>query len=186
MLLVVGLTGLAGSGKSEVSDYLVKEFGFKKLVFSDILREEAEKRNLLKNKGYEEQKYIFSKLGEQLRKESGKWGILAEKLIEKIKSGNSEKVVVDGFRSAEEVDLFKKSFEKFCLVFVDANEKVRFLRRKLEDSLTNLEQLRRRDKKDIEELGLGKAIEMADFTIDNSGTIEDLHKEIDSLMEKIY
>ena len=101
MLFVVGLTGLASSGKGEVSSYMVEKYDFVKLVFSDVLREEAEKRNLLENKSYEEQKSILSKLGETLRKGSGRWDILAVKLVEKIKSGKFERVVVDGFRSVE-------------------------------------------------------------------------------------
>lgn len=186
MPLILGLTGLASSGKGEFSDYLVKKYRFVKLVFSDVVKEEAEKRNLLKNKSYEEQKYILSKLGEQLRKETGKWDILAERLIEKIKSKKFEKIVVDGFRSVEEVNLFKKNFENFHLVFIDTDEKIRFLRRKLEDPTTTIENLKARDKRDIEELGLEKVIEMADLKIyNNEEGIEHLHKKIDNLMEKI-
>jgi len=186
MLLVIGLTGLASSGKSEVANYLVKKYGFKRLVFSDILREEAEKRNLLENKSYEEQKYIFSKLGEELRKGTGKWDILAEKLIEKIKFGNFERIVVDGFRSTEEADLFKKNFENFHLIFVDADEKIRFLRRKTQDPTVTIEKFRKRDKENIEIMGLGKVIKMADFRINNSDhSFENLYKRIDNLLEKI-
>jgi len=186
MLLVIGLTGLASSGKGTVSDYLVKKYNFVKLVFSDVVREEAERRNLLKDKTYEEQKFVLSKLGETLRKESGRWDILALKLVERIKSKNLERVVVDGFRAVEEVSLFKKNFENFYLVFVDADEKLRFLRRKLEDPTTSIENLISRDKRDTEELGLGKVIEMADFKIYNDKQgFEYLQKKVDNLMKKI-
>jgi len=185
MLLVVGLTGLASSGKGEVSSYLADRHGFVKLVFSDVLREEAEKRGLLKDKSYEEQKLALSKLGEQLRKEYGRWDILAVRLIEKIKSSKFEKVVVDGFRSVEEVNLFRKNFEKFYLIFVDAEEKLRFSRRKLEDPKATIENFKERNKRDIEELGLGKVIEMADFKIDNSGTLEDLKDKINYFLNRL-
>jgi len=111
MPLVIGLTGLAGSGKGEVSSYLVKKYNFVKLVFSDILREEAKKRELLENKNYEESKIILSKLGDHLREETGKMEVLAEMLVEKIKKDKLEKIVVDGFRAVEEVETFKKNFE---------------------------------------------------------------------------
>jgi dephospho-CoA kinase len=186
MLLVIGLTGLASCGKGEFADYLVNKYKFIKLVFSDILKEEAEKRNLLKNKNFEEQKNILSRLGKELRKETGKWEILAEKLVEKIKSGNLEKVVVDGFRSVEEVNLFKKNFQNFYLILIDADEKIRFLRRKLQDPETTIEDIKSRDKRDIEVLGLGKVIDMADFKINNNEQdLENLHKEIDEIMKKI-
>jgi len=186
MLLVIGLTGLASSGKGEVARYLEKN-GFSKFVFSDVLKEEAEKRGLLENKTYEEQKNIFSKLGDQLRRENGRWDILAEKLIEKIKSNNLEKVVVDGFRSVEEVNLFKKNFQNFYLIYVNADEEIRFKRRKLEDSNIDIENFRARDKRDIEEKGLEKVIELTDFTIDNNEEgLENLHKKIDEFLEKIH
>ena len=186
MLLVVGLTGLASSGKGEVSTHLVNKYDFVKLVFSDVLKEEAVKRNLLKGKSYEEQKYIFSKLGETLRKESGRWDILAVKLIEKIKSRNLEKVVVDGFRSVEEVELFRKNFENFYLVFVDADERIRFLRRKREDPKITIEDIRKRDDRDIKELGLGKVMKMADFKLNNDKEgLENLQKKVDELVESI-
>jgi len=186
MLLVIGLTGLASSGKDEFANYLVKKYKFIKLVFSDILKEVAEKGGLLKNKSYEEQKYVFSQLGEELREETGNWAILAEKLIEKIKSGNFEKIVVDGFRSVEEVNLFKKNFENFFLIFVDTDEKIRFARRKEEDPTIDIEEFRKRDQENIEVMGLGKVMGMADFTINNDKEgLENLQKEIDNLMKKI-
>ena len=186
MLFVVGLTGLASSGKGEVSSYLVEKYDFVKLVFSEVLREEAEKRNLLENKSYEEQKSILSKLGETLRKGSGRWDILAVKLVEKIKSGKFEKVVVDGFRSVEEVALFKKNFENFYLIFVEADEKIRFARRKLEDPNISISDIRQRDKRDVEELGLGKVIEMADFKINNDEKgLENLQEKVDEIMKKL-
>jgi len=186
MLLVIGLTGLASSGKGEVSSYLVKKYDFKKFVFSDVLREEANKKNLLENKSYEEQKNILSKLGEMLRKGSGRWDILAIKLVEKIKSEKFERVVVDGFRSIEEVNLFKKNFEKFYLIFVDADESIRYSRRKLEDPNMSISDLRQRDRRDVQELGLGKVIETADFSINNDEKgLEKLQLKVDELMKKI-
>jgi dephospho-CoA kinase len=186
MLFVIGLTGLASSGKGETSKYLVEKYGFTRLVFSDILREEAEKRDLLKGKSYEEQKNILSKLGEIMRRVSGRWDILAVRLVEKINSGKFEKVVVDGFRSVEEVNLFKKSFEKFYLVFVEADEKIRFARRRLEDPNISLSDIRQRDKRDVDELGLGKVIGMTDFKINNDQQgLEHLHEKLDELMKKI-
>jgi dephospho-CoA kinase len=185
MPTVIGLTGLASCGKGTVSDYL-KKYGFIKLVFSDILKEEAERRGLLKNKTYEEQKKVFSELGDELRKESGKWYVLAEMLVKKIKSNNLEKVVVDGFRSVEEVEFFKKSFKNFYLIFVDADENTRFERRKLEDPNSKIENFRERDKIDIKEKGLGKVIKMADFKVNNNKDINYVYKQTDEILEKIH
>ena len=107
MRCVIGLAGLGGSGKSEVSAYLAGK-GFAIFGFSNVLREEAESKGLLKGLSYEQQKYVFSKMGEQKRKESG-MGVMADILIKRIESENVEKAVADGFLSPEEVtDVQKK------------------------------------------------------------------------------
>jgi len=187
MPLVLGLTGLAGCGKGAVSDYLVKEHKFVKFVFSDVLREEAHKRGLLKTKNLEEQKSVLSKLGDELRKESGKKGILAEMLINKIKANKSEKFIIDGFRSIEEVKLFRKNFKDFYLILVDADEVIRFSRRKLDDQNATLQDFQERDKRDIEEKGLGKVLEMADFSINNDKEgLDCLYKEIEKILNLIH
>lgn len=183
--LIVGLTGLAGSGKGEVSRYLEKVYGFNGLVFSDVLREEAEKTNLLKGASYERQKYLLSKLGEQMRREYG-MDVLARSLVERIESERLRRAVVDGFRSVEEVDLFRDNFNSFSLVYIKADENVRLLRRKAQDPTTTLEDMKRRDRENIEFMGLGRVIGMADFTIvNNYQGLEDLRKDVDDFMRKI-
>ena len=187
MPLVLGLTGLAGCGKGAVSDHLVKEHKFVKFIFSDVLREEAHKRGLLKTKNLEEQKSILSKLGDDLRKESGRKGILAEMLINKIKINKAEKFIADGFRSIEEVKLFRKNFKNFYLILVDTDEVIRFSRRKLDDPNATLEDFQERDKRDVEEKGLGKVLEMADFSINNDKEgLDCLYKEIEKILELVH
>jgi dephospho-CoA kinase len=185
MPLVIGLTGLAGSGKGEVSSYLVKKQNFAKFVFSDILREEAEKRGLLKNKSYEESKKVLSLLGRELRKRSGKMEVLAEMLVRKIKAGNFDNVVVDGFRSLEEAECFKNNFKDFYLIYVDTDETIRFERRKKEDPEAKIESFIERDKIDINEKGLGRVIDLADFKIENNREVESLFEQIERVLEKI-
>jgi dephospho-CoA kinase len=185
MPLVIGLTGLAGSGKGEVAKYLVKKHNFAKFVFSDILKEEAKKRGMLDNKSYEQSKAVFSKLGGELREKSGKMEILAEMLVEKIKSNNLENVVVDGFRSLEEAQCFKDNFEKFYLIFVDTDETTRFERRNKEDPEADIESFIERDKIDINEKGLGRVIDLADFKVDNNEDIGSLFKQVEKILEKI-
>lgn len=180
IMLIFGLTGLAGCGKGEVANYL-KSYGFQRFVFSNILKKEAKKRGLVSN-DLEKQKEFLSKLGDRLRKESGKMEILAIMIIEQIKVRKLDKVVVDGFRSVEEVNIFRKTFPGFKLIFIDTPEEIRFQRRKLDDPKANLKSFRERDERDIKEKGLGEVIKIADIKIDNSGT----RKELYNKLEKIF
>ncbi|MEM7820278.1 MAG: AAA family ATPase [Candidatus Aenigmatarchaeota archaeon] len=186
MQTVLGLTGLAGCGKSTVANYLKSKYGFEFLVFSDVLKEEAKRRGLLTGKeSLEESKRILSMLGENLRKETGNNAILAVKVIERIKSMGLEKVVVDGFRSPAEVELFRKEFPSFQLFNVFAPAEVRFKRRQLEDHTLTRADFESRDKEDIEKKGLDVVIKMADFTLNNSSDYRSLFLQIDHLMRNV-
>ncbi|HDH91660.1 MAG TPA: hypothetical protein ENF38_01775 [Candidatus Aenigmarchaeota archaeon] len=187
-MLLIGITGLAGSGKSTVAEYLRRRFGFEHLTLSDILIEEAIRRGLLNdrfNKNSEEVKLILSKLGNELRRKSGKNEIVALKMVEKIKKLNLERVCVDGFRSPEEVKVFKETFDNFFLILVDASKEIRFKRRKKLDPNLDLKELEEREKLDLENKGLKKVLDMADFKLDNNGSLEELYSQIEKLMNKL-
>jgi len=186
MPLVLGLTGLAGSGKGAVADYLDREYDFERYTFSHVLREEAEKRDLLKGLSYEQRKQVLSKLGEELRRETGRWDIVAEKTIEKMRLDRFENAVVDGFRSTEEVKLFKENFQRYYLVAVETAEEVRFARRKARDPTVTLEAFRKRDEENIKIMGLGNVMKMADYKIFNSEQgLGNLYRKVDGILEDI-
>lgn len=183
-MLIIGLTGLAASGKSTVAKHLQKK-GFELLTFSDILKKEAEKRNLLAGRGDEEQKAILSKLGIELRDLSGNRGVLADFLVKTIESKGFQRVVVDGFRSIEEVDRFKDNFGSFYLIFVDAKPEIRFKRKALIDKKVEEKAFFARDKENIEKQGVGEVIRAANFRIDNNVTLDNLYAQIDIILRKI-
>jgi dephospho-CoA kinase len=181
---IIGLTGLAGCGKGTAAEYLHRKYGLEWFVLSDILKAEAERRGLLKGKSMEESKFILSKFGDQWRKETGMKSILGIKMIELLKERGVEKAIVDGFRSVEEVEMFRKVFN-FTLVFVDTSLETRWKRRHKQDPKSNRADFEARDRNDIEKLGLGNVIKSADFRIDNNGTKEELGKQLDDLMRKM-
>ncbi len=184
IMLVIGLTGFAGTGKSTVAKYL-KKYNFVFVVFSDMLKHEAEKRNLLKDKSMEEQKEIMSRVGNRLREETGNKGILADLLIKHIKMQNSTRIAVDGFRSKEEVKAFRNEFKKFYLIYVEADPEVRLKRRTMEDPNVNRKNFFERDRGDVEKKGLGEVVKMADYKLDNNGNVKALENQIDLIMRKI-
>lgn len=177
--MIIGLTGLAGCGKEEVADYLKKKYGFRVFNFSqDVLL------SIAKERGIEPTKMNLSILGDELRKEKG-MGALAHLLMEKIKKEkDSDRIVISGFRSTEEVDYVRNEELNFYLVKVDADPMIRFSRRRPDDPQTQ-EEFFARDKRDIENKGLGKVMKMADFTIKNNSSIEELYKDVDALVKKL-
>jgi len=179
--IIIGLTGPAASGKETISKKF-QEAGFQVFVFSDILRREAQSRGFLKGNP-EEDRMIISKLGDIVRFISGKKDILADALVREILSHPAGKFIVDGFRSEDEVHLFRKNFKNFKLIHVHAEPKVRFERRKLQDPTASFENFSKRDELDIKNKGMDKVFKMADARVENNGDLERLNSHVERVLD---
>src|SRR4030065_150793 len=98
-----------------------------------------------------------------LKKTNGQ-SVIAEKSIPKIRQAQSPKVIVDGLRSLNEADVFKRNFPKFSLVAVHASPEKRFSRlyfRRRSYDPDEREVFRERDMRELS-VGLGDAIARAE------------------------
>ncbi len=168
---VVSIVGMAGAGKSEVAK-LFQENGFTKIRFGAITDEEIRKRGLERNE--ENERYIR----ELLRREHG-MAAYAKLNLPAIESAlKNSNVVIDGLYSWEECTFFKSYYrENFYVVAVWASPKTRYARlaSRPERPLTP-EESASRDKAEIENINKGGPIVMADFTIINESSLEDMVK----------
>ena len=184
-IFVIGLTGKNAGGKGTVANLLVQnKFVYHSL--SDSLREE------LKMLGKEETRENLIKIGNKLRKEGGP-GVLADKMISKLGSGNNH--IVDSIRNPFEVNSLrdKSSFNKFILISVDANARLRYdrlcSRGRIGDSYSwenfvNQEK-QEENNSDPNKQQLSKTMGMSDYSIDNSGTLEDLENQVKKILAKL-
>ena len=182
---VIGLTGKNAAGKGTVANLLVQnKFVYHSL--SDSLREE------LKMLGKEETRENLIEIGNKLRKEGGP-GVLADKMISKLGSGNNH--IVDSIRNPFEVNSLreKSSFNKFILISVDANARLRYdrlcSRGRIGDSdswknFVNQEK-QEENNSNPNKQQLSKTMGMADYDIDNSGTLEDLENQVKKILAKL-
>ena len=179
--MIVGLTGTMASGKGEVVRYL-KSKGFEHYVYSDILKEIAKQRNI------EVTRENLQRLGNDIKRESKNLGILSKKLLEKVKT---DKAVVDGVRNIDEIRELKKEDEVY-IISVIAPQRLRFKRligRNRPGDPKSFLEFKRLD--NIENRGktkgqeINKCIEIADFRIDNRGTVKDLKGEVDKILKII-
>lgn len=173
--MILGITGLACGGKQVAAEYLKDKYGFELLDFAaDSIVAEA------KTRGLEPTKMNLSILGDELRKTGG-MAVFAKIILKKIKS---DKTAITGFRSPEEVDYIRNEYvDDFYLIEIHANPVVRFKRRRPSDP--QIEQdFFARDERDIQNKGLGKVIEIADYRIENNNTAEELYAKIDEFMQK--
>ena len=169
---VVSIVGMAGSGKSEVAK-IFELNGFKRIRFGDITDEEIRKRGLELNE--ENERYVR----QQLREEHG-MSAYAKLNVPRIDALlKSSDVVVDGLYSWEEYTSLKGRYgDNFHVVAVWASPKMRYdrLAKRPIRPLT-VEEAAGRDIAEIENSNKGGPIAMADFTIINEASLQDLERE---------
>jgi len=169
---VISVVGMAGSGKSEVARVFERN-GFVRVRFGDITDEEIKRRGLELNE--ENERHVR----QQLRDEHG-MAAYAKLNLPRIDAAlKSSNVVVDGLYSWEEYTLLKSRYgDGFHLVAVWASPRTRYgrLAKRRVRPLT-AEEAVSRDIAEIENANKGGPIAMADFTIINESSLQDLERE---------
>jgi dephospho-CoA kinase len=179
---VIATTGMPGCGKGEVLKYL-KERGIPALIMREIVTDEMEKVGLeLTNKNIRE-------FATDLRKKNGQ-DIVAKMCLKSLREMEKEHdvILVDGIRGFDEVKLFKKELtEDFILIAIFASPKTRFNRLKNRGEKWDMQNWEEFEWRDGVELswGLGNAIALSDYTINNSDSLENFHKQLEQILEKI-
>ncbi|MGD9117078.1 MAG: AAA family ATPase [Dehalococcoidia bacterium] len=168
---VVSIVGMAGAGKSDVSR-IFEQNGYTRIRFGDVTDEELKRRGLELNEDNERL------VRESLRGEGCEaYARLNQPKIERaLKNSN---VVIDGLYSWEEYIYLKELYgDDLCLVAVWSSPQTRYARlsRRALRPLTP-EQAAQRDRAEIENIAKGGPIAMADYTIVNDSSREDLIKE---------
>ena len=168
---VLGFCGLPGSGKSTIIE-AIEDLG-KVITMGDVIRNEAKKRNITlidENLG---------KIAKELREIEGP-NIVAEKCVEWIKALKSNLIFIDGLRSMEEVNIFRK-YWKFPVIAIAVDDKLRFKRlteRGRSDDPKNIKQLKERDKREIE-FGLKEVINNSNFQFKNDLPVNESKKRLE-------
>ncbi len=176
--LVIGVTGMPGSGKSLVVE-TAQEAGYAVVTMGDVVREETVKRHL------ELTPANLGKVMLELRAVKGD-SVVAQKCVPKIERTQNEKVIVDGLRSYVEAEVFSKHFANFVLVTVHASPQTRFERlstRGRSDDPKTWEVFKERDMRELG-VGIGNAIAMAEHVIINDDTKERAKAKATEVMQK--
>jgi dephospho-CoA kinase len=177
--LVIGLAGMPGSGKSLVVE-TAREEGYAVVIMGDIVREETEKR------GWELTPKNVGKVMLELRKTGGN-SVVAEKCVPKIKQSKTERVIVDGIRSLNEVAVFERYFSRFSLVGVHSSPETRFNRlnrRHRSDDPSEWKLFQERDMRELG-VGLGNAIALAEYLITNENGKDSTKSKVRGILRRI-
>ncbi|MDX1766146.1 MAG: AAA family ATPase [Candidatus Saccharimonadales bacterium] len=185
--LVLGAAGTFGSGKDTVGEYLAENYGFFHVSTSDTLRAESQRRH-----NSIERAFLLD-TGNDLRRQRG-GGVLAEMALEKYKTVAADHpsgVVISAIRTIGEVNFIKS--QGGLVIFTDAPAKLRYQRiidrkRDKNETTFSFKEFQQSEEKELAGsdndakpniLGIK---EIADYHLDNSGSLEDFHKQIEDVV----
>jgi len=177
---LVSIVGMTGAGKSEVSR-VFEENGFIRIRFGDVTDEEMRKRGLEPSEENER------RVRELLRKEHGLAAYAKLNLPRIEQALESSDVVIDGLYSWEEYTYLKARYgEDLYLVAVWSSPRTRYARLTSRSSRRlTLEEAISRDKAEIENIAKGGPIAMADFTIINESSLDNLKRETERIISRL-
>lgn len=179
--MIIGITGAIASGKSVLVENLIEK-GFIYLKLSEEVREEAKKLSIAI------ERTALQDLGNARRAEFGT-GYWAKRVLARVEKDKN--YVIDGIRNPGEIEVLKKD-GNFVLVGMDAPIEKRLqwiIARNKDSDPKTIEEIKAIDARDR---GIGEAehgqqsskcYELADVYIQNDGTLEELSKKINDVLE---
>ena len=184
---ILGIVSTLGAGRTEVVRHLLDR-GFQSFALSKYVREEAV------NSGLDPNRNRLQEVGANLRTTLGDQYLAVKMVRELDRTSALLNAVVDGIKHpAEVIELRKKRF--FKLLAVDAPPEMRFQRlqqrRRIGDPQTfdDFLQVDHRDRGvDGPENGqrVDEVINMADYAIQNVGTLAELRAEVDRAIDQFF
>ena len=176
---VIGVVGLPGSGKSEAAA-IARELGVPVVTMGDVIRAASRERGL-------DPAIHHGEVAKALREEDGPAAV-ADRSLPLIREAlaDREVVLVDGIRSGVEVEFFEEAFgDAFTLIRVEAPFETRAERvadrGRDADETAGGESLEARDERELG-FGMGEAMDRADVTVENTGSLEAFHDRIRELL----
>lgn len=175
---VIGITGHQVAGKDTIADYLSSK-GFTKYTMGDILREEMTSLGLPLDRD------SMNRYSTEIKLKYGN-DYLAHRILKKI-NGNS---TIPGIRSTLEVETLRRELkDNFILLSVHAPIEKRYewaQDRKREGDQISFEKFKEQQERESNAVSgvheIDKVIDMADVTIENDGSKEDLYRKVDNLI----
>lgn len=179
---IIALVGLSGAGKSEATDYIAEK-GYPKIYFGGILYKAMEEAGI---EITPESQQIFR---EEIREREGKDFVVKRAIAQAhdlINSGQKH-IILDGLYTWTEYRILKREFPgEMIVVAVVAPKRLRH-RRLITRPVRPFtqEEADKRDWSEIENLEKGGPIAIADHYIMNDSDLENLHRQIDQILEEI-
>ena len=183
-MVIIGITGTIGAGKGTVVEHLVKEKGFRHYSARNLISDEVTKLGLPLNRD------SMTAVANQLRTEHGA-DYIARELFKQAKL-NGVPSIIESIRTVGEIEALRHE-EHFTLLAVDAPIELRYQRIVKRNSSTDhidfekfqAEEMREMSSLDLHKQNLSACIARANFTIQNTGNIAELERQVDEMLRAI-
>jgi dephospho-CoA kinase len=180
--MIIGITGTNGSGKGTLVEYLIQK-GFQHYSAREFITEEVTKRGLLLDRN------SLRSVANDLRMQNGSAYVI-ESLFKKalVLGGDS---AIESIRALGEAQFLKS--QGALLIAIDADRALRYARITERGSATDkvayatwVEQEEREwHNENAHDMNVRAVMAMADFTIQNNGTLEELHAQIEAVLSRV-
>lgn len=182
--MIIGITGTDGAGKGSVVDYLVKEKGFTHYSARSVIVEAIQAKGLTVHREH------MRMVANELRATQGR-DVIVVRALKKSLEDDVDAFVVESIRAVAEAETLKQNGG--ILLAVDAEERVRYERivvRGSESDNVSFEEFQRQEQLEMNDpdpngMQKGQVMKMADYTVLNNGTIEELQAQVDEVLKKI-
>ncbi len=181
--MILGITGTNGGGKGTVVDYLTTK-GFTHYSVSGEIAKEVERRGLHPDRP------TLGAVGNDLRAEHGA-GYFIELFKARAAVSGAQDLVIESVRSLGEVVALHAAGG--VLLAVDADRRIRYDRivgRGSHKDKVDFETWRAQEEKEwhnqaAHDMDVPGVMALADFMIDNNGTLEELHGKVDRVLASL-
>ena len=181
---IVAVVGMSGSGKSVAVDYLTAK-GYPKVYFGGMIYKEMEKRGVVRTPDGESEK----RFREMIRETEGKDWVVKQVIdeVHDLMNAGQKRIVLDGVYSWTEMKALKHEFPgMITFVAIVVPRKLRYKRvAERPERPFSTEEIRERDRSEIENLEKGGPIAAADYYVLNDGTVEQMQEKLGEILKEI-
>jgi dephospho-CoA kinase len=179
---IFGSIGRIGSGKDEVTKYLSNKYDLLVISVGDIVREKAAEEGLALTR-----ENLHRVSAERMRKYGKDYFMCL--VLKRIRENKRDQAGITGIRTPDDVRFLKqyvgKDFVLFHVLVADPHVRYERIReRRSERDPETYDDFLEQDKTEEAMFHIEEASAMADYSLDNSRTLEDLHRQIDEIIAR--
>lgn len=179
--IVIGLVGEMAAGKSTATEYLKTKYNAVTFRFSDMLRD------ILNRIHVEPERANLQSLSTFVRQTYGE-DIMSKVIAQDVSMSNDAVIITEGIRRPSDIT-YLRELPGFFIIAINTDERTRYERivkrhENPDDAQKTWEQFQTEGTQESEQK-IKEIAEIADFKINNDGSVEDLKKQLDEIINKL-